>query len=157
MKKFILNLTLIAFLATALGAYAAPVSNAQIKALIRKYKAQNYTGCVQDAQTLIQKDPSNSAVYYYQGLAYYQLGKTDKATEAFEKVITLNSNSTLVEYANKGIHCINNDEECKLLGPTRHAQKVLLVKTIMKVLFVKHLTKTRLYVIKYKIFMKVTM
>ena len=113
MKKFILNLTLIAFLATALGAYAAPVSNAQIKALIRKYKAQNYTGCVQDAQTLIQKDPSNSAVYYYQGLAYYQLGKTDKATEAFEKVITLNSNSTLVEYANKGIHCINNDEECK--------------------------------------------
>lgn len=55
MKKLILNLTLIAFLATALGAYAAPVTNAQIKALIRKYKAKDYVGCVQDSQTLLKK------------------------------------------------------------------------------------------------------
>ena len=113
MKKLILNLTLIAFIATALGAYAAPVTNAQIKALIRKYKAQNYVECVQDAQNLIKKDPSNAAVHYYQGLALYQLGRTDKAALAFNAVISLNSNSVLTDYANKAIHCINHDEECK--------------------------------------------
>ena len=92
MKKLILNLTLIAFLATALGAYAAPVTNAQIKALIRKYKAKDYVGCVQDSQTLLKKDPSNAAVHYYQGLSLYQLGRTDKAIIAFNAVISLNSN-----------------------------------------------------------------
>ena len=113
MKKLILNLTLIAFLATALGAYAAPVPNAQIKALIRKYKAKDYVGCVQDSQTLLKKDPSNAAVLYYQGLSLYQLGRTDKATIAFNAVILLNSNAVLTDYATKAIHCINNDDECK--------------------------------------------
>ncbi len=113
MKKLILNLTLIAFLATALGAYAAPVTNAQIKALIRKYKAKDYVGCVQDSQTLLKKDPSNAAVHYYQGLSLYQLGRTDKAIIAFNAVISLNSNTVLSDYATKAIHCINKDDECK--------------------------------------------
>lgn len=113
MKKLILNLTLIAFLATSLGAWASPVSNSQIKAMIKKYKAKDYTGCVQETQTLLKKDPTNAAVYYYQGLSLYQLGMPRPATVAFEKVIALNSNSVLVEYATKGIHCIKGDDECK--------------------------------------------
>lgn len=113
MKKFVLNLTLIALLASTLSAYATPVTNAEIKAAIKKYKAKNYIGCLQDTQAMVKKDPTSAVAYYYQGLAYTQLGKKAEASEAYNKVINLNSNSVLTQNATKGISCLNGDEECR--------------------------------------------
>lgn len=113
LKKLILSMTLIAFFAASMSAYCAPVSNAQIKEAIKKYKAQNYTGCLQDTEEMIKKDPSNSFAYYYQALAYTQLGKKDAATEAYNKVISLNTVSVLVENSTKGINCLDGKDGCK--------------------------------------------
>lgn len=113
MKKLILNLALIAFFASAMSAYCAPVTNTEIRAAVQKYKTKNYLGCLQDTEVMLKKDPSSSISYYYQALAYVQLGKTAQAMEAFNKVVTLNSNPTLVTHATRGIACINGDEDCK--------------------------------------------
>lgn len=113
MKKLILGIAITTLLASTLSAYAAPVSNAEIKEAVRKYKAKNYVGCLQDTQAIVKKDPTNAAAFYYQGLAYSQLGKKSEATDAYTKVINLNSNASLVDYATKGVSCLNGEEGCK--------------------------------------------
>ncbi len=116
LKKLILSMTLIAFLASSLTAYSAQVSNAQIKQAINKYKTKNYIGCLQDTEDIIRKDPSNAFAYYYQALAYTQLGKTDEAIDAYNKVISLNNVAVLVDNAGKGIKCLEGKEGCKPEG-----------------------------------------
>lgn len=113
LKKLILSMTLIAFFATSLATYSAQVSDTQIKQAISKYKTKNYMGCLQDTQDIISKDPSNAFAYYYQALAYTQLGKIDDAIDAYNKVINLNNVAVLVENANKGIKCLEGKDGCK--------------------------------------------
>jgi tetratricopeptide (TPR) repeat protein len=93
--------------------YAANNSNSAVKLAIQKYKAANYIGCVQDTEEIIKKDPTNAYAYYYQALAYSQLGKKEQATEAYEKVITLKTSAFLVENAQKGLNCLNGQDGCK--------------------------------------------
>lgn len=113
MKKLILSLTLIAFISTAMHVSAAQVTNAEIRAAVQKYKMKNYIGCLQDTQAMVKKDPSSAIAYYYQALAYSQLGKRTEATDAYNSVITLNSMPILVENATKAINCLEGKEGCK--------------------------------------------
>lgn len=112
LKKFILGLALLAFAAVQTACFAQQAPDSAVKNMVAKYKAQNYLGCLQSSQAIIEKNPSNIYAYYYQGLAYTQLGKKDEATAAFEKVQSINSNKTLVEYAKRGVSCLNDPEEC---------------------------------------------
>lgn len=116
LKKIILGLAALAFMAIQTASFADQVSDSTIKLLVSKYKAQNYLGCIQASDKVIQKNPSNIFAYYYKGLSYYQLGKKEEAISAFEKVQALNSNKTLVEYSKKGIACLENPEECATYG-----------------------------------------
>jgi len=93
---------------TAIAAVAPNLSVA-----IKKYKGQNYVGCIQDTQDLTKKDPSNALAYYYMAISYASIGKKDDAINAYEKVITLSTDETLVEYARKGSDCLNSPEGCK--------------------------------------------
>lgn len=112
LKKFILGLALLAFTAVQTVCFAQQVPDAAIKNMVAKYKAHNYLGCLQDSETIISKNPSNIYAYYYQGLAYTQLGKKDEAVAAFEKVQSINTNKTIVNYAQKGVSCLNDPEGC---------------------------------------------
>ena len=116
LKKIILGLAALAFMAIQTASFADQVPDSTIKSLVSKYKAQNYLGCIQASDKVIQKNPSNIFAYYYKGLSYYQLGKKDEAISAFEKVQALNSNKTLVEYSKKGIACLETPEECATYG-----------------------------------------
>lgn len=116
LKKIILGLAALAFMAIQTASFADQVSDSTIKSLVSKYKAQNYLGCIQASDKVIQKNPSNIFAYYYKGLSYYQLGKKEEAISAFEKVQALNSNKTLVEYSKKGIACLETPEECATYG-----------------------------------------
>jgi len=112
LKKFVLGLTILGLMTAQTACMADNVPDSVIRTLVGKYKAQNYTGCAQMSEDIIKKNPSNIYAHYYKGLAYMQLGKTEQATEAFEKVEMLNSNPTLVKYAQRGIACLQNPEDC---------------------------------------------
>ena len=73
-------------------------------AVVAKYKSGNFSGALQELISLTQKDPSNPVVYYYLGMAYTQVGNKDQAVKAYENVIRLNSDETLIKYATKGIN-----------------------------------------------------
>ena len=112
LKKLVLGLTLLALISMPAVCFAQNVSDSVVRAMVQKYKAQNYLGCLQATQDIIKKNPSNIYAHYYQALSYVQLGKKDEALSAYEKVKALNSNKTIVTYAERGIACINTPEEC---------------------------------------------
>ncbi len=110
MKKF-LSIALVVLMGLTTTAFAA--SNSALSTAIKKYKSKNYVGCIQDTTDITKKDPSNTVAYYYMAISYAQIGDKYKALNAYQKVIDLSTNSTLVEYAQKGTSCINDPESCK--------------------------------------------
>lgn len=86
--------------------------NATVKSALAKYKAGNYTGCLQELFSVTIKDPSNALAYYYMAMAYTHLNMQSDAIEAYEKVIALNPNTYLTEYATKGRDCLTGGPAC---------------------------------------------
>ena len=90
--------------------------DSEVRQIINLYKTGNYIGCIDSSDKVISANPSNIFAYYYKGLAYTQLGKKNDATDAFNQVIELNSNSTLVDFAKKANACITSPNECEKYG-----------------------------------------
>ncbi len=122
-KKIIFTLALVLCLgSTVIGAENTSSSgldtetmyypHANLKSAVAKYKKGNYTGCLQELFSLTKKDPSNALAYYYIAMAYTHLDKKDEAVEAYEKVIALNPNNYIVEYATKGRDCLTGGPAC---------------------------------------------
>lgn len=86
--------------------------NANLKSGIARFKKGDYTGCLQELYALTKKDPSNAAAYYYMAMAYTYVGSQAEAIDAYEKVIALNSNQFLVDYATKGRDCLTGGPAC---------------------------------------------
>ena len=99
--------------ADMLGGNKVYYPNANIKSVIAKYKAGNYTGCLQELFSLVKKDPSNALAYYYMAMAYTHINLKDEAVAAYEKVIALNPNEYLVDYAVKGRDCLTDGPACQ--------------------------------------------
>ncbi len=87
--------------------------NASVDSAVAKYKAGNYSGCLQELFSLVQKDPSNAMAYYYMAMTYTHIDMKDEAVDAYEKVLALNPNEYLVEYATKGRDCLIDGPACK--------------------------------------------
>ena len=87
--------------------------NANLKSAMAKYKAGNYTGCLQELFSLTQKEPSNAMAYYYMAMAYTHIDREADAIEAYEKVLSLNPNEYLAEYALKGRDCLTGGPACQ--------------------------------------------
>jgi len=85
-----------------------------VKVAIKKYKIGNYTGCLQDCQSIVRRDPSNSVAYYYMAMSYVQAGKKDEAIGAYSKVLSLNPKTRLFEYATTGKRCLETPDKCVL-------------------------------------------
>lgn len=92
---------------------------------IKKYKAGNYTGCLQDMQSVAAKDPSNAVAYYYIAMSYTQAGRQDKAIEAYSKVLALKPNPTLYEYAVTGKMCLETPDKCKYGDGSGELEKMI--------------------------------
>lgn len=90
--------------------------NANRKSAVSKYEAGNYVGCLQELFSLIKKQPNDAVAYYYIAMAYTHLDMQTEAVEAYEKVISLNSNSYLTEFAEKGRDCLTNGPKCQTVG-----------------------------------------
>ena len=119
-KIFILTAILTLFALNAYGAEEALTldkdtiyyPHANIKSAIAKYKNGNYSGCLQELFSLTKKDPSNSLAYYYMAMAYTHVDMKNEAIEAYEKVLSLNPNEYLAEYATKGRDCLTGGPAC---------------------------------------------
>lgn len=114
LKKLIISLIIGMSLTTAVNCcFAEEVSDATLRKMISLYKNQNYLGCLQETFKIIEINPADAYAHYYQALSYQQLGKAEEAKAAFEKVATLNENSVLTEYAQKGQACTTSADECE--------------------------------------------
>ncbi len=80
-----------------------------VRVAIKKYKAQDYVGCIQDLEDYSSSDPSNAIAYYYTGIAYMKIGLKDKAIESFQKVSMINTVPVLSSYAIQATNCMNNN------------------------------------------------
>ncbi len=85
---------------------------ANLESAVNKYKNGNYSGCLQEMISLTKIDPYNPVVYYYMGMAYTQVGKKDQAVKAYEQVIKLQPDKTLIQYATKGRDCLVGGPTC---------------------------------------------
>lgn len=112
-KKFIYFIAILMILVQASSCSFAQ-SSSSIKVAIRKYKMGNYTGCLQDCQTIIKRNPSSSIAYYYMAISYVQAGKQDEAIKAYSKVLSLKPNAKLAEYATTGKRCLETPDKCHL-------------------------------------------
>lgn len=81
-----------------------------VRQAIKKYKAQDYIGCIQDLEEFSENDPTNSISYYYTGIAYMKIGMKEKAIEAFSKVSALNSIPILSSYAIQASQCMMTEQ-----------------------------------------------
>lgn len=138
MNKKLVLLTSLALIVTSLSVIAAPSEQlkpindseqkvsvegldkntdyypkANMKSAVAKYKAGNYVGCLQELFSLTKRQPTNAMAYYYMAMAYTHVDMQDEAIEAYEKVISLNPNSYLMDYAEKGRDCLTDGPKCK--------------------------------------------
>lgn len=87
--------------------YADP-SFESIKA---KYKASNFAGCRQEAESYVRLHPNDTLGFYYLAMSYAKTGDMDNAILAYEKVISLHDNPMIVKYATNGRNCVMNPSE----------------------------------------------
>lgn len=111
MKKKIL--LLIAVMVVCANVSLASGNSSAVNTAIKKYKGGNYTGCLQDMQLIVKRDPSNAIAYYYIAMSYAQAGQRDKAIESYQKVLTLKPNNTISNYATMGKRCLESPDKCK--------------------------------------------
>jgi len=111
MKKILLCITLILSLGIAFA--ASPKVDYTVRNAIYKYKAGNYTGCIQDLTDYVEKKPTALA-YYYLGMSYTQAGITEKASSSYQMAAQLaqsENNPTLKKYAEIGKKKVESPEK----------------------------------------------
>ncbi|MBR1907904.1 tetratricopeptide repeat protein [bacterium] len=108
LKKHITKALIILFTISS----AAFASNVTLQGAIQKYKAGNYTGCIQDLETYTRNEQSNALAYYYLAIANVQAGRKENAIQAYDRVLALRPNETLLDYATKGKVCLEEPQFC---------------------------------------------
>lgn len=113
MKKQLVYFIAIVFIIiqTSMCSYASSDA-AAVKYAVKKYQAENYAGCIQDCLNITYHNPKNALAYYYLAMSYTQAGLQDKAIAAYNKVISLNFNPQLTEYATTGVTCLTSPADC---------------------------------------------
>ena len=117
-KKLILTLSILCAFTVPAVSSEVDVLDSNVKSMIQQYKDGNYTGCLQSIDEILVSDPSNIYAHYYQGLSFSQLGEKTRAIESYEKVIALNGNRVIVDYATKGKACLTSVEACEAYQKT---------------------------------------
>ena len=84
-----------------------------INSAIKKYKDKNYLGCISELTEYTEKNPTSVAAWYYLGNSYMNIAMQDKANEAFEKVITINSVPQLTSYSIQAQLCMKDPTQCE--------------------------------------------
>lgn len=79
---------------------------------VQSYKNENYTGAAQELFAYLEKQPDDAKALYYLAMTLANLGDSDAAIAAYEKVMTLNPGEGLMTLAAKGRDCITGGPLC---------------------------------------------
>ena len=82
--------------------YAKP----SLESIKAKYKASNFAGCRQEAESYVRLHPHDTLGFYYLAMSYAKTGDKNNAILAYEKVISLHDNPMIVKYATNGRNCV---------------------------------------------------
>lgn len=125
-KKLLCSAAILIFLAQPCTFVSAKNNyyNPKVKIAIKKYRAGNYTGCIQDCQNIVKLEPKNTIAYYYLAMSYTQAGKKDAAIKYYTKVLSFNSNPKLKEYATTGKRCLETPDQCVLAPVTKPTEQL---------------------------------
>lgn len=85
--------------------------NSKVYSGISNYKKANYTGCIQDMQEALKKNPNDILAKYYLALVYTKIGLKDEAKKYYQEVINQGSEKLLVDYSKKAVTCLENPED----------------------------------------------
>lgn len=85
--------------------------NSKVYSGISNYKKANYTGCIQDMQEALKKNPNDILAKYYLALVYTKIGLKDEAKKYYQEVINQGSEKLLVDYSKKAVTCLDNPED----------------------------------------------
>ena len=78
---------------------------------IEAYQSGNYSQCIENMKMIVKDDPTSVVGYYYLALSYTMTGQELLAVQNYNKVINLNSDSTLTKLARQGKSSINNSSK----------------------------------------------
>lgn len=78
---------------------------------IEAYQSGNYSQCIENMKMIVKDDPTSVVGYYYLALSYTMTGQELLAVQNYNKVINLNSDSTLTKLARQGKATINNSSK----------------------------------------------
>lgn len=86
----------------------------QVYSGISNYKKANYTGCIQDMEAALKKNPNDVLAKYYLALVYTKIGLQEDAKKYYQQVVDQNSEKILTKYSQKALVCLDNpnDEKC---------------------------------------------
>ncbi|MCR5264966.1 MAG: tetratricopeptide repeat protein [Cyanobacteria bacterium RUI128] len=84
------------------------VAETDVSVGIEAYQAGKYQQCIETMKNIVKNDPASVVSYYYLGLSYMKTGQDLLAVQNFNKVINLNSDSTLTKLARQGKAAIAN-------------------------------------------------
>ncbi len=123
MKKLVVSLLIVFFAVSSVYA-----DSTKLRQAIRYYKSGNYIGAMQALQELTAVDPGNALAHYYLGMAYVQIGSSDKASAEYDSVISLAPNSQLATFAQTGKTNLNPTPETPVTDPFPVDNGVKLMK-----------------------------
>jgi tetratricopeptide (TPR) repeat protein len=96
-RIFLVFFICVVFISSAIAASVPSLSDG-----IEAYKNGNYEDCISKMKYIVKDDPTSVIGYYYLGLAYSKTGQKLLAIQNYNKVINLNSDSTMTALARQG-------------------------------------------------------
>src|SRR5699024_1538344 len=87
--------------------------NPSLSSAISKFKKANYSGCLQELFSYVQLKTNDAVAYYYMAMAFTNIGDSNAAVKAYERVIALSTDPTLSDYATKGKDCLTGGPTCQ--------------------------------------------
>lgn len=112
MKKIvILALCLILTSTYSLAKTQTKTVSSKVYSGISNYKKANYTGCIQDMQEALKKNPNDILAKYYLALVYTKIGLKEEAKKYYQEVIQHGDEKLLVDYSKKAAKCLDNPQD----------------------------------------------
>ena len=118
MKKYLLSCLALVIVLSHVQTASADNLPYDVKVAISKYRAGNFTGCLQDCQDIVSRHPSNALAHYYMAMSYAQAGHKDKAIAEYGKVLNSQASPFLYKYATKGKICLETPDRCNPQTPS---------------------------------------
>ncbi len=99
MKKFLITFILIIFMTSPV--FADDYQDLLLQG-IKYYKEKNYLGTIQAMKKIIKVNPGSMLAHYYIAISYAQIGESNEAEAAYNRVIFIDPNSQLAALAELG-------------------------------------------------------